>query len=151
MVLTVQGGIHRDRGPEVVPLPLGEPVCRVDVRERGPLGLLLHGDDGLARRPPGRPVLDAALLVEGGRRPPTQPVAGVRVREERDPGAEGGVEGRAEVGVDALELVADRDLERFDVLDPVVGVEQRGLDGVVKGAPVLARARLHHVTDEDDR
>ncbi len=151
MVLTLQCRLHRDARPQLVLLTLRQPVCRVDVLQCGPPGLLLDGDDGLAGRPPGGPVLDAARLVEGGRRTPTEAVSGLRVRTKCQPGAQGRLEGATQGRVDALELVSHRDLERFEVVDPCVRVREGCLDRTVEPASVGARPGLHDVTDEDDR
>ena len=107
--------------------------------------------DRVAGGPVGGAVVDAAHGVERRHVPAAEPEADVGAREELGPDDEAGPQRRAEGGVDALELVADRD--DGGVVDRHLGVgpADGGLERVVQGLALAVGPGLDDVTDERHR
>ena len=92
--------------------------------------------------------MDAAHRVERRHVPAPEAEADVGAGEELGPDDEAGPQGRAEGGVDALELVADGDDGGVVDRHLGVGAGDGGLEGLVQGLALAVGPGLDDVTDE---
>ena len=115
----------------------------------GQRGLLLGGGsplDGLPRRPPARAVLDTGARVEDRDLAPADAEAHVDVRRHGEPYLQCRVDGGADGGVAALELVTDGESRRIGRRQRLV--VQRRCEPAVQSGAVRGVARSHDVTDQ---